>query len=145
MATKPKIDASGLLKSMTAQIPTMDKSPVQHVQPVKTDKSLNGKTEKHNNGNTALNISEENKTSKTLNNKNTKTAKQEGDKIVTGRPTAKRMDIEYVKISPKIPEFIKIEAGKALLDKKFTSTEGIIIKTLDELVSHALEKLLFSK
>lgn len=145
MATKPKIDASGLLKSMTAQIPTMDKSPVQHVQPVKTEKSLNGKTEKQENWNATPIIGEKNNASKTLNNKNVKTAKQENGKIVTGRPTAKKMDMEYVKISPKIPEFIKIEAGKALLDKKFTSTEGFIIKTLDELVSHALEKLLFSK
>jgi hypothetical protein len=53
--------------------------------------------------------------------------------------------VEYIKISPRIPEFLKIEAGKALLEKRFTSTEGIVIRTMDELVSHALEKLLYEK
>jgi hypothetical protein len=152
MATnKPKVDASGLLKSMTAQVSSMEKSPVQHVQPVdkktvKTENSLNGKTLKQEAGiSDSDGITEKRENNKTFKRENVKTESQQNGKTVTGRPTVKKQDTEYIKISPKIPEFIKVEAGKALLDKRFVSTEGFVIKTMDELVSHALEKLLFGK
>lgn len=145
----PKL--GGLLGVITENAKHQEPSPKQMVVPVedkKTEKQQNGKTEKSKNVNTDKGDNE-----KTLNRKNVNTDIGINDntferktvKLATGRKSVKLDDVEYIKISPRIPEFLKIEAGKALLEKRFISTEGIVIRTMDELVSHALEKLLYEK
>ncbi len=52
---------------------------------------------------------------------------------------------KYVKISPRIPKFLKKQVEIALINEQFKDSEGNLIKTLDEIVSLALERLLFEK
>jgi hypothetical protein len=61
-----------------------------------------------------------------------------------GRPSVKRDDIEYVKISPKIPAALKEEVDVARSRGRFKDENGKPIKTLDELVALALDRLLKS-
>lgn len=58
-----------------------------------------------------------------------------------GRPSVKRDDIEYMKISPRIPKNLRQEIGVKLMQNKFIDRNGKKITTLDELVTYALEKL----
>jgi len=50
--------------------------------------------------------------------------------------------VEYVKISPRVPKDLKKRVDIALVYERFADKEGNTIKTLDEIVAHALEKLL---
>jgi cell division septum initiation protein DivIVA len=107
----------------------LGKSPIQAVQPVeKADtqekelKSINSKT-----------LKQENQVAEGTNRR------------AGGRPTIKRDDVEYVKISPRIPKTLKQEVNVALAQEKFRDYEGFNVKTLDELVTFALEKLLNEK
>jgi hypothetical protein len=85
-----------------------------------------------------------------LKSENTKTPKQEKIKTATvdearwsgGRPSMKREGIEYVKISPKIPKTLKKRADQARIDEIFTDEHGRPVRTLDELVAVALDRLL---
>lgn len=58
-----------------------------------------------------------------------------------GRPSVKRDDIEYMKISPRIPKYLRKEIGVKMAQHKFIDRDGKRIMTLDELVTYALEKL----
>lgn len=58
-----------------------------------------------------------------------------------GRPSVKRDGIEYMKISPRIPKYLREEIGVKMAQHKFTDRDGKRIMTLDELVTYALEKL----
>ncbi|HMX99643.1 MAG TPA: hypothetical protein PKI88_04065 [Agitococcus sp.] len=58
-----------------------------------------------------------------------------------GRPSVKRDDIEYMKISPRIPKYLREEIGVKMAQHKFIDRDGKRIMTLDELVTYALEKL----
>lgn len=58
-----------------------------------------------------------------------------------GRPSVKRDDIEYMKISPRIPKYLREEIGVKMAQQKFVDRDGKRIMTLDELVTYALEKL----
>ena len=58
-----------------------------------------------------------------------------------GRPSVKRDDIEYMKISPRIPKYLRKEIGVKMAQHKFVDRDGKRIMTLDELVTYALEKL----
>jgi len=58
-----------------------------------------------------------------------------------GRPSVKSEEIEYMKISPRIPKSLRQEVGVALSLEKFVDADGKVIKTLDELVTFALEQL----
>jgi hypothetical protein len=53
----------------------------------------------------------------------------------------KRGDVEYMKISPRIPKELRQEIGVKLMQERFIDSDGQKIKTLDELVTYALEKL----
>lgn len=59
-----------------------------------------------------------------------------------GRPTVKVDTVEYVKISPRIPKALKRRTDMALVEERFLDQEGRAIKTLDELVAFALDKLI---
>lgn len=109
----PKKHASGELT----------KTEVQHVQPVKTAKSKNVQEEKR-------------QISKTPKQENTE-ARGAG-----GRPSVKQDDIEYTKISPRIPKSLKKTVEHALTDERFADQAGRRITTLDEIVALALERLL---
>lgn len=130
MVTNKKQDAfktpsiGGLLGTITENVKHQEAVPRQIVTPVKELKQVNIK--EVNNINT--------QEFKYLNTKDAK--------VKTGRKTAKSEDIEYVKLSPKIPVNVKFEASKAVLERRFTDKDGQVIRTLDELVSHALQKLL---
>jgi hypothetical protein len=150
----PKLGA--LLGVITENAKHQEPSPKQMVVPVddkKTAKRQNEKTEKEENANTVKRTNTNDDAVNTFSRENVQTEKSiNGNdvkritvKAATGRKSVKLDDVEYIKISPRIPEFLKIEAGKALLEKRFTSTEGVVIRTMDELVSHALEKLLYAK
>lgn len=81
-----------------------------------------------------------------------KTAKQEEVKLskpeargAGGRPTVKDQSVEYVKLSPRIPKPLKKATEIALINERFHDDEGRTIKTLDEIIAFALERLLKEK
>ena len=100
----------------------LPKTEIQHVQPVK-DQERNNSNE--------------------LKRQNVKTAKQENNETrgVGGRPSVKREDIEYVKISPRIPKALKKRVEIAMIEERFSDKEGRSITTLDEIVELALTRL----
>lgn len=100
----------------------LPKTEIQHVQPVKEQKHEN---------------------SQELKRENVKTGKQENSEPrgAGGRPSVKREDIEYVKISPRIPKSLKKQVEIALVEERFSDKEGRAITTLDEIVALALARL----
>jgi hypothetical protein len=116
-----KDDISALLGTIATKRNDLPKSPMQEVRPI--EPSATKKADKR---------------------ENVKTAKRLNDETrgVGGRPTYKRDDIEYVKISPRIPKSLKQQIEIALIQEHFRDGDGMIIKTMDELTAHALEKLL---
>lgn len=120
-------DIGGLLGKISEKREEMPKAPIQAVQPVEDGR---GKTIKSKND-------------KTLKLKNSAFGEQESSQVrPCGRPSAKKEDVEYVKISPRIPKELKKKVDIALVYERFLDAEGNSIKTLDEIVSHALERLL---
>ncbi len=71
------------------------------------------------------------------------TQSQETPKI--GRPTAKRKDIEYVRLGAVIPKTIRQKMMDALNYEIFQMESGQPIRTVDEIVTFALWQLLNSK
>lgn len=125
--SKKLAEVSNLLGTITQMKDSgeLGKSPIQAVQPVeKTDSQ-----EKELKSINSLTLKQENQTT-------------DGEKRRGGRPTIKRDDVEYVKISPRIPKTLKQEVNVALAQEKFRDYDGFTVKTLDELVTFALEKLL---
>lgn len=127
MATTKKMDVpdiGGLLGKISSKREELPKSPIQSVQPVpfKLDES---------------------KAVKTVERQNVNTPAIEEKKVrgIGGRPSVKRDDIEYVKISPRIPKRLKMRVEIALVEERFRDVNGHLIKTLDELTALALEKL----
>ena len=116
-----KDDISALLGTIAINRTNLPKSPIQEVRPVEPTSAI--KADKR---------------------KNVKTAKRLNDETrsVGGRPTYKRDDIVYVKISPRIPKTLKQQIEIALIQEHFRDIDGMVIKTMDELTAHALEKLL---
>lgn len=108
----------------------LPKTEIQHVQPVKEQKHEN-----------SIELKQEN--SKTPKRVNAKTEKQENiePRGAGGRPSVKREDIEYVKISPRIPKSLKKQVEIALVEERFSDKEGRAITTLDEIVALALARL----
>lgn len=113
-------DIGGLLgkiaeKQKSGELP---KTEIQHVQPIASAgeefKSLNSET-----------IKQESVQTKRM-----------------GRPSAKSQDLEYVKISPKIPKALKKQVDMALVEGRFIDAQQRQITTLDELTTFALEQLL---
>jgi hypothetical protein len=107
-------DIGGLLGTITEkrQSGQLKSAPIQRIQPVGDDLELKSK--------------------------NGKTEERKNG----GRPSAKKDSIEYVKVSPRIPKFLKKRVDMALIEERFIDPDGERIKTLDELVAFALEELL---
>ena len=136
MTTKKKLnvpDIGGLLGKISEKREEMPKTPVQSVQPVeegakaKPARSKAVKTIKRKNSNTA---------------KLVMSATEIKPRAAGGRPTVKKDSVEYVKVSPRIPKELKKKVDLALVNERFVDQDGTSINTLDEIVAHALEKLL---
>ena len=117
-------DIGGLLGKISSKREELPKSPIQSVQPVHSE-------------------ADENKAVETEKRKNTKTPTIEEKKVrgTGGRPSVKRDDIEYVKISPRIPKRLKKRVEIALIEERFGDVNGHLVKTLDELTALAFERL----
>ena len=61
---------------------------------------------------------------------------------VGGRPSTKKDDVEYVKLSPRIPKALKKRVELALIEERYRDEDGNIVKTMDEFVALALDRLL---
>ena len=124
-----RAEVSSLLDTITKKKDSgeLGKSPIQAVQPVE---KVNEEQEKELKSINSLTPKQENQVAES--------EKKRGG----GRPTIKRDDVEYVKISPRIPKTLKQEVNVALAQEKFRDYDGYTVKTLDELVTFALEKLL---
>ena len=123
-------DIGGLLgriaeKRDSGELPRTE---VQRVQPVETEERMNVDTLKS-------------KTGKTEKQKKGALVRADGSNV-TGRPTMKAVDIEYVKLSPRIPKGLKKIVEIALVEERFKDDEGRVITTIDEIVALALARLM---
>jgi hypothetical protein len=131
MATK-KLDVpdiGGLLGKITEKREELPKAPIQSVQPVeeKAAESKNGGTLKQQNSIPA---------------NQPQSQPEPPPRGAGGRPSVKKDSIVYVKISPRIPKALKRDVDIALIDERFKDAEKNPIKTLDEIVAYALDRLL---
>ena len=106
----------------------LPRTEVQRVQSVETEERMNVDTLKS-------------KAGKTEKQKNRGLVRTDGSSV-TGRPTMKAVDIEYVKLSPRIPKGLKKIVEIALVEERFKDEEGRVITTMDEIVSLALSRLM---
>lgn len=122
-------DIGNLLGKISEKRDELPKTERQHVVTVpETEKQENVQSEKPQND-------------KSFTQKNKKTEEQEKKK--TGRPTAKdKENIEYVRLGCNIPKLVRQQSRDAINYERFKTPEGEPIKTLDELVTLALTKLL---
>lgn len=114
----------------------LPKTERQHIQPVPLIEE--GKSS------SSLEVKQENSKTPIMEKSGTKKQVSEDARWPGGRPSVKRDDIEYVKISPKIPAALKEEVDVARSRGRFKDENGKPIKTLDELVALALDRLLKS-
>ena len=106
----------------------LPRTEVQRVQPVETEERMNVDTLKS-------------KAGKTEKQKKTAPVRADGSSV-TGRPTMKAVDIEYVKLSPRIPKGLKKIVEIALVEERFKDEDGRVITTMDEIVALALARLM---
>lgn len=128
MASTKKMDVpdiGNLLGQIAEKRHDLPKAPIQSVQPV-DDKPA------------------ERKDVLTAKRQNVKTSKVSDEKSrgVGGRPSVKRDDIEYVKLSPRVPKELKKRVELALIEERYRDEEGAVVKTMDEFVALALDRLL---
>ena len=128
MASTKKMDVpdiGGLLGQIAEKRHDLPKAPTQSVQPVQ-DKPA------------------ERKDVLPLKRQNAKPAKEIDEKPrgVGGRPSVKKEDIEYVKLSPRVPKELKKRVEVALIEERYRDEEGGVVKTMDEFVALALDRLL---
>lgn len=60
----------------------------------------------------------------------------------TGRPSVKIVDIEYTRLSPRIPVDLKTELDVAIARKSYKDSKGMIIKTIDEFITEAVHRMI---
>jgi hypothetical protein len=127
MANAKKMDVpdiGGLLGQIAEKRHDLPKAPIQSVQPVEEPGKVSPSAVK-------LAKQENAKTQEPL-------APVRG---VGGRPSSKKQGVEYVKLSPRIPKTLKKQAELALIQERFRDDDGQVIKTLDELITLAVERL----
>jgi hypothetical protein len=127
-------DIGNLLGRIADKRQEQPKAVIQHVQPIDEESNKDNKTLKRENSKEFKSLRV-----KTLESQRIK----EAPKI--GRPSDKRPDIEYVKISPKIPRDLKKQVDLALVIERLRDGDGNAITTLDGCVAWALELLIRSK
>lgn len=111
----------------------------QHVTPVKTENQENDKAFTQKNEETEK--PENKKTEKVLNVKTLKRVKMVRT-ATGGRPTLKDREVEYVRLGAQIPKPVRQQMNDALNYERFKTENGEPIKTVDELLTLALERLL---
>jgi hypothetical protein len=128
MATSKKMtvpDIGGLLGKITEKREAHPKTPIQSVQPVDephVDEKAVKPASRHNAAPAPVRVAE--------------------TRGIGGRPTLKKDGIEYVKVSPRIPKYLKQRAEIALVEERFRDADGRVVTTFDELTTLALEKIL---
>jgi hypothetical protein len=126
-------DIDSLLGTIAEKRPELPKTEIQHVQPV------SAAAEEPAPSSAVIPAKRENR-------KTGKDAAGTQDVVLIrapgGRPTSKRPDVEYVKISPLIPKPLKKHADLALIEERFDGPDGKPVKTMDVLVELALTRLL---
>jgi len=137
MATKSKMDVpdiGNLLGQISKKRDSgeLPKTEIQHVQPVKMEVHKNSQELQRKNP-----ITLESNGVKTQNQNNVEESRGPG-----GRPMKLKADVEYFKMSPRIPRELKEELDVALARRKFKTAEGLPITTVDAIVELALTKLL---
>ena len=145
-------DIGGLLGKISEKRDEMPKTPVQSVQPLQefidqntdTDKALKDQKEEQSK---AVKDTDTDKALKAQKKEQSKAVKDtDADKALKAQKKERSKAVKkYVKISPRIPKFLKKQVEIALINEQFKDSEGNLIKTLDEIVSLALERLLFEK
>lgn len=128
MATTKKMnvpDIGGLLGQIAEKRNDLPKAPIQSVQPVEDNEESQpaGKTAKVQN----------------------QPAADERTRGTGGRPSVKKDNIEYVKLSPRVPKELKKAVERALIDELYRDKDKNVIKTMDEFVALALTRLLESR
>lgn len=132
MNTKTKMDVpdiGGLLGKITAKQSQgeLGKTDRQKVVLVSDEKQENGKTKKQSNV-------------KSFSQENAKTIKQEI--VKTGRKSRRQEGVDYVRIGAVIPKGMRQQMSNALTYEVFKNKKGEPIKTVDEIIQLALERLL---
>ena len=134
-------DIGDLLGQITERRNDLPKSPIQSVQPVAEKTEIQEKPEKRKAVSTQKSTAAV--TAKRLNGKTGK-ALDGGERGIGGRPTLKRDDVDYVKLSPRIPKELKKQVELALIHERYRDKDGNVIKTMDEFVALALNRLLLN-
>jgi hypothetical protein len=75
-------------------------------------------------------------------NKKAEASTDDRTRGVGGRPSTKKDDVEYVKLSPRVPKALKKRVELALIEERYRDEDGNIVKTMDEFVALALDRLL---
>ena len=130
--TKTVPDVSSLLGSIAQKQKNgeLGSSPIQTVKPVVTPiEESNSEVKEFKSKNSQSVVRVDNK------------SRESDRRPQGGRPSVKRDDIEYMKISPRIPKKLREEIGVKIAQHKFIDRDGKRIMTLDELVTYELEKL----
>lgn len=132
MNTKTKMDVpdiGGLLGKITAKQSQgeLGKTDRQKVVLVSDEKQENGETKEQ------FNV-------KSFSQENAKTIKQEI--VKTGRKSRRQEGVDYVRIGAVIPKGMRQQLSDALTYEVFKNKKGESIKTVDEIIQLALERLL---
>ena len=132
MNTKTKMDVpdiGGLLGKITAKQSQgeLGKTDRQKVVLVSDEKQENGETKEQ------FNV-------KSFSQENAKTIKQEI--VKTGRKSRRQEGVDYVRIGAVIPKGMRQQMSNALTYEVFKNKKGEPIKTVDEIIQLALERLL---
>ena len=131
-------DIGNLLGTITSKRDKgeLGKTERQHVAPVKTEPQENDKAFAQEKGETNKRGND-----KTLTRYNVKTGKRVKE-VAIGRPTTKSSDIQYVRMGVVIPKSLRQKVADALTYERCKTKDGYVVKTLDDIVTLALARLL---
>lgn len=63
----------------------------------------------------------------------------------TGRPSVKPEEVLYTRLSPRIPSDLKMDLDIAIARRMFSDKKGMVISTIDEFITEALQRMLKDK